>query len=348
MTLPSSLRAALLVASATPVLAVGGSPLEAQSPESIWAEVELAPGILGFVTVEGVNPSSYANTIVVSGTTATLVVDTQDRPLAATRIARAIEARGLPPVRWVLNTHWHSDHTIGTEAILEAWPQATVTAHPATADSLREGGRRAIAESQARLQGTIDRIEEALENGDVPEADVPRYVQAMTDRRDRIDELDGVRVVVPRPMADDRVELDLGGRTVVLIHPGPAHTRGDVVAWVPDARFLAAGDLLEEAPLWLDGADVAGWAAALDALTGLDPAVVLPSHGRARGDAELLAAHTDILARAVRVAASGTESEAGIQAEFTDLEPRLHPYGVTGEDFRAYVVEAVRRLREAR
>ena len=321
-------------------------PARGQSPESIWREVELADGILGFVTVDDVNPSSYANVLVFFGTDASLVVDTQDRPSAAHRIVDAIRARDLPPVRWVVNTHWHSDHTIGNAVFAAAWPDAEFVAHPVTRDSLRIGGARAIAEQVERNRTMVGRIDAAIESGELAADDVDRYRAAASDRAALADELEAATVHLPTRMVETGASFDLGGRTVRAIHPGPAHTGGDVVIWDADRDFLAAGDLLEDAALWLDGADVAGWAAALERLAALEPARVLPSHGRIRSDAALLEAHRTVLDRAVRVASmEGFGSDASIVAEFSDLETSLEPWGVDPEAFRTYVIEAVRRLR---
>lgn len=76
--------------------------------------------------------------------------------------------------------------------------------------------------------------------------------------------------------------VDLGGRVVELVHYGPGHTAGDVVALVPDARTLFAGDLVEN-PTPYAGAesDLQGWPKALDGLLGLfrDAWTVVPGHG---------------------------------------------------------------------
>jgi glyoxylase-like metal-dependent hydrolase (beta-lactamase superfamily II) len=43
----------------------------------------------------------------------------------------------------------------------------------------------------------------------------------------------------------DKLTLHLGRRRVELMHLGRGHTAGDIVAWVPDARVMFAGDLVE-------------------------------------------------------------------------------------------------------
>jgi len=43
---------------------------------------------------------------------------------------------------------------------------------------------------------------------------------------------------------DESTTLEIGGRKIELLYLGPAHTEGDMVAYVPDAKVLFAGDLL--------------------------------------------------------------------------------------------------------
>ncbi|WP_197320303.1 MBL fold metallo-hydrolase [Saccharomonospora sp. NB11] len=98
------------------------------------------------------------------------------------------------------------------------------------------------------------------------------------------------KVAEPGLPVADRVELDLGGRRVVLAHPGVAHTAGDVVAYVPDADVMFAGDLVEHVPDGTFSAESFGtdtvlsrWPAALRRLAAFDAATVVPGHGAPAG-----------------------------------------------------------------
>ncbi len=333
----------------------GANAAVAQAPEEIWEEVEIAQGVLAFVTTEAVAPSSYANTIVFYGSEASVVVDTQDRPAAAERISHSLRDRGLPPVRWIVNTHWHADHTLGNSTLLQRWPSATLLAHPATRDSIRVGGDRHVAEQRERLLGRATRIEEAVAAGQVAEEAVPRWESVAAESRVAAEELVALRIPVPSGVVADTLRIDLGGRELLILHPGVAHTEGDLVVWDAGSGVLAAGDLLEEAPLWIEGADVRGWAQALERLAELRPREVLPSHGRVRGDARLLDAHLALLRRAAEVAdgfassaatrgAPGSE-ELNVESAFGELLDRLETYGVGREAVGIYAAQLVERLR---
>ncbi|WP_007023769.1 MBL fold metallo-hydrolase [Saccharomonospora iraqiensis] len=96
----------------------------------------------------------------------------------------------------------------------------------------------------------------------------------------------GGDAAVPDHPLTGHAAVDLGGRRVRLHHPGPAHTDNDVLAHVPDAGVVFAGDLVEHVPggsfsaeSFEDVTHLAQWPAALDALLALAPRVVVPGHG---------------------------------------------------------------------
>ncbi|MFO7191862.1 MULTISPECIES: MBL fold metallo-hydrolase [Thermocrispum] len=90
-----------------------------------------------------------------------------------------------------------------------------------------------------------------------------------------------VRLVQPTHRVREAAELDLGGQTVRLVHPGRAHTDHDLAVHVPDARVLFTGDLVEQGADPSIGPDSFPqlWPHALDELLRLDAATFVPGHG---------------------------------------------------------------------
>ncbi len=75
--------------------------------------------------------------------------------------------------------------------------------------------------------------------------------------------------------------LRLGGKTIVVLHPGSAHSPGDLMLWLPQERVLFAGDILLEdgVSMVVDGKSVV-LLQALDLIDSLHPRIVVPGHGR--------------------------------------------------------------------
>lgn len=183
-----------------------------------------------------------------------LVVDTRGDLEQGAELAAAI--REKTPLPWtVVYTHAHFDHAWGTEAFLpcEVW------AHERCAAELAEHAEADRAKWVAHYRGEGK----------------PEIAEAIA----------RTTVAAPDHTFTGRVEVDLGGRTAVLLHPGPAHTGHDVVVHVPDAGVVFAGDVVEHAEAgfsafsFSDETDLTAWPDTLDAILALDPRVVVPGHG---------------------------------------------------------------------
>lgn len=179
-----------------------------------------------------------------------LVVDSGTDEVHGAELGAAV--RELTPLPWTLViTHAHFDHYFGTAPFLPA----PVWAHERCVAALRSA-----AESDRRVW--IGRYE----------------AQGKPELARR---LAAARLVLPTETLTDRVVLDLGGRSVTLLHAGLGHTDHDVVVHVPDVGVVFAGDLVEQGAPPSIGPDTVleQWPSTLDNLLALDPAVVVPGHG---------------------------------------------------------------------
>ncbi|ARZ70916.1 MBL fold metallo-hydrolase [Streptomyces sp. HU2014] len=90
-----------------------------------------------------------------------------------------------------------------------------------------------------------------------------------------------VTVAPPTVTYTEEMALHLGDTEVRLIHPGPAHTVGDTIAWLPEQGVVFTGDLVFNGgtPFLLMGS-LSGSLRSLEILRGLDAQTVVPGHGR--------------------------------------------------------------------
>ena len=194
----------------------------------------------GIVAVlHGDGGMGVANAALVIDDRAALAVDAMLLPEMAGTLAAEAVRRGRT-VDVVLNTHHHVDHVGGNGA----FPGARLVAHPETARIVR-----LMAADPAALGAVLPAFA----------ADLRRLT-----------------LVAPEP-ALEALTPPRGGRLLAFT---PAHSPADVALWLPEDRVLLAGDLCfnEVVPLAVQG-DVGAWAAALDELLALRPAVVVPGHG---------------------------------------------------------------------
>jgi glyoxylase-like metal-dependent hydrolase (beta-lactamase superfamily II) len=205
-----------------------------------------------------------------------LVIDTHSDPAQGAQLRAAVREVTRQPCIVVL-THAHFDHCLGTAAFLPA----PVWAHPRCRDDLARGGAAQHAEALA-----VSRAQR-----------VPRDPEL-------------VRPVVPDHLITEPVEIDLGGRRVLLTHPGLGHTDHDITVWSPDTRVLFAGDLIEQGadPDFTDAYPL-HWPAAVTELLRLDPRIVVPGHGNPI-DATFAAAQRDDLATLANLCQAVLNGEA--------------------------------------
>lgn len=88
---------------------------------------------------------------------------------------------------------------------------------------------------------------------------------------------------LPGQTFEDSHTLEVGGKTVRLLHPGPGHTDGDLVALFVEDRVLHTGDLFFNGRypnIDLEaGGSVQEWSATIDRILALDFDHVIPGHG---------------------------------------------------------------------
>ncbi len=82
---------------------------------------------------------------------------------------------------------------------------------------------------------------------------------------------------------DEKLKLTIGGVKLQLIHPGPAHTPGDSIVWLPEKRIAFSGDIVYvDRLLSMSAVSRLGeWIASFESLATLNPIRVIPGHGRA-------------------------------------------------------------------
>ncbi|MEU7059805.1 MBL fold metallo-hydrolase [Streptomyces sp. NPDC046197] len=223
----------------------------------------VADGVYAFVQPDGGWCLNNAGVVVGEGLT--VVVDTAATESRARRLRAEVERVAPQGADYVVNTHFHGDHTFGNGQFV---PRAVVVAH--------EGTRADSAEAGLGLR----QLWPDVEWGETP-------------------------LVLPTLTFTDSLTLRAGDLRVELLHVGPAHTANDVVAWIPERSVLFTGDVVWSGvtPFVLFGT-VSGSLRALDRMRSLRPRTVVPGHGPV-GGTELLDATEEYLRRLRRLAEEG-------------------------------------------
>ncbi len=100
-------------------------------------------------------------------------------------------------------------------------------------------------------------------------------------RRRLKDKFFATDMIVPDVTFAEKKVLDLGGIKVVLLNLGPAHSPGDIMAWMPEQRIVISGDLAfnkRMLPVFED-TQTGEWIKTWDKFEALKPKIIIPGHG---------------------------------------------------------------------
>lgn len=200
---------------------------------NIWAAIHNAKAVA----------PAWANAGFVIGDDGVAVIDTFASVATATALLAEIRARTILPVKFVINTHYHSDHVAGNGVFANAG--AIVLAHRHV--------RGWIHTENLRLLGPTIAPEQ----------------RATTEA-----------FVAPTVVYEQGTNLFLGSRRIQL-RSFPGHTGGDSIVVIPDSRVVFAGDLLfhDMLPTLVD-ASTRPWIDTLDALLAQYAGFTfVPGHG---------------------------------------------------------------------
>src|SRR5215471_15822796 len=235
-----------------------------------------------------------------------IIVDTQQYPRLGRALRDAALAKTGKPLRTVVYTHCHLDHTAGSSVFADA----PILAHEKTLVAMnaclgpRAGESWSITDLATKLRFLFG--QNILEL--VPEGDPGRAWF-----RNRIGTPDYDTVVIRPPSATfaDSFAFHLPDDIVRLHYFGPAHCDGDIVVHLENRKVAFLGDLLFHNRFpWLGDCDLVGLIDVLGHVLALDLTVVIPGHGPPATLADLarfrdmLIALRDAVARAIKAGLS--------------------------------------------
>ncbi len=212
-----------------------------------------------------------------------VVIDDQFADLAP-GIAEQIKSVTSQPVRFLINTHHHFDHTGGNGFFIK---MATIVAHDNVRKHMLAAPQETIDSQTRRVRSLETQIAEA-EKKDPQSKDLAALRADLETARKNLEAARSVKISeVPAPNItfSHEARLYVGGREVQLFHVKRGHTDGDSIIYFPKDKVAHLGDLFVNKRMpFIDrphGASTAEWVETLDAVIArIDPASqVIPGHG---------------------------------------------------------------------
>ena len=177
-----------------------------------------------------------------------VIVDTGQTPMDSREVMEAVKKLTPLPVRLVINTEVHPDHTTGNFVFS---PPALVVNHEGASEAMRKAYDPERANTLAKQSAEMR------------------------------DAVQGYRLVTPHIEYHDNATLRLGERTFELLHLKNVHSEADTVVWLPKERVLFAASVA--IPNSINNirpfVTIPDMLAAIKTMKSLNPEVVVPGHG---------------------------------------------------------------------
>jgi cyclase len=179
-----------------------------------------------------------------------VLIDSGHNPTDSIRILDAVKKISPLPIRFLIDTEPHPDHTTGHFVFS---PPATVIAH--------EGGTESMINREKETPGRIEKLAGVS----------PEMRKA----------LDGYRFVPPQVEYRGKMTLNLGERIFELLYLNRVHSEADTAIWLPRERvlFSASGIVVDQFNILRPFVTIPDILAASKMMKSLNPEIVVPGHG---------------------------------------------------------------------
>ena len=208
-----------------------------------------------------------SNNVVIVNDDDVLLVDDGTTPATARALVEDIKLLTPKPIRTVVNTHFHYDHTDGNSIF---GPNVEIIAH--------------------------EYVRSAIQNFDVLHREPYLTSQTRLSAAER-EQLKEVKPTAPTRTYTTKLVLHKGRREIQLLFLGRGHTAGDTFAYLPQEHIICTGDMDEGTRVaYMGDAFPDEWIATLEELKQLDFTLVLPGHGVPFSDKSIITAFQSYLA----------------------------------------------------
>jgi cyclase len=289
---------------------------------------KLADGIYVIRHKSAPNGFPQGNTTVVIGERDVFVVDSCYLPSSAREDIAQIRQWTDKPVRYLLNTHWHADHTRGNFVYAETFPSISIISQTATRELIKGNYADHPENAVAVVRRGVETYRRYLDAGKTDDG------TALTDgdKKQLRDILAGADAVaaeftnlvpkLPNVTFDRELDLDLGNREVQIKFLGRGNTAGDAIAFLPKEKILIAGDLVVHPGPYTGSGFPSEWIGTLEKMIEMSPQTIVPGHGEILHGTEYLS-QLDELAKTVFAQVTEQYYRLTIRATLEDVQKAI-------------------------
>jgi len=220
-----------------------------------------------------------SNSVIFENEKDLLIVDAHAAPSAVYSLVAQIRREVSPkPVRYVITTHLHGDHTQGLPGYRKLYPSADIVSSAKTRELLVELGPQRLKAAVDAIPASIENLRKRLDAART--AEEKAYFQEMiAQSRAFLEEMRNMPVELPNMTFDEHMTIHDKGHDLQLSFRGRGHTAGDIVVFCPQKKVIASGDLLHGFFPTIGDGYPRDWPATLRSMSELSFQQVIGGHG---------------------------------------------------------------------
>ena len=279
-----------------------------------------------------------SNDVVIVNDDDVMLVDAGVTPAVARALVQDVKLLTDKPVRWLVNTHFHYDHTDGNSIF---GPEVQIIGHEYVRQAILNLDvlhREPFKTAQANLPDQIEALKKQVsaEKDAQQRATLQQQLAATEAEQKQFAE---IKPTPPTMTYASNLTLIRGRREIRLLFLGRGHTPGDTVVFLPKERIVCTGDLMESRPAYMGDGIFDEWITTLDALKKLDFDTVLPGHGVPFHEKSLITAYQsylkDLTAQVAKLRSQGmTADQAAQKVDLTSHKTDFPQITGPGADVR--------------
>jgi glyoxylase-like metal-dependent hydrolase (beta-lactamase superfamily II) len=230
------------------------------------------------------NAPYEGNSIVIEQSDGLVVVDAGGSPVSGRHIAEAIKGFSPKPVKYLIYTHYHGDHTLGAGELLKRWPHLAIVATENTRANMLGKSMDYIKTYDTDYAGAIEFSRQQMTDTSLPDAVRRGRAQYVEAGPSIVAGYHNLRAFPPALTFSERFSIPDSEEPVEVAFLGNANTDGDAVVWIPRDRILCSGDIIVSPIPYAAASYPTAWLSVLDRIGQYDFAQLVPGHGEVQVD----------------------------------------------------------------
>lgn len=207
----------------------------------------------------------------------TLIIDTFLTPSAASDLRKIAEDLTNSPIKYVVNTHWHIDHTMGNQVFSDTMIISSKETYNIMKENFHDENKNDLRNAWEDFLKNLGVQKENARNAILEKA-LDLEIKELTKY---IDKFESINYTLPNEIMSSSKYIVKGSKRVVELHClGGGHSNSDTIVYLPEEKIAFTGDLVfVNAHPSIHNQPINKWLEILDKLDQFNIETVIAGHG---------------------------------------------------------------------